>query len=92
MTTSQENFAVSITEKTHSHDEWLAIVRFGLGTLLESQNVLAEILFNEAVREAAKIPTHKPADEIAKILRELGLTISCPNADLRQDADSERGT
>lgn len=82
MTTSQENFAVALTEKTHSHDEWLAIVRFGLGALLESQNVLAEILVNEAVREASKIPTHEPADEIAKILGELGLKLSCPNTKL----------
>lgn len=30
MTIAQENFAVDLAEKTGSHDEWLAVVRFGL--------------------------------------------------------------
>jgi len=74
MTIEQENFAVTLAAQTKSHDEWLAIVRFGRGTLLENQGLLAEILVAEATREADK-NQHKSSDEIAKILRELGLRL-----------------
>jgi hypothetical protein len=78
MTIEMENFAVELAAKTQTHAEWLAVVRFGLGTLIENQSLLAEILVAEAAREAGKISTHKASDEIAKILRELGLRLSVP--------------
>lgn len=73
MITEQENFAVDLAANTKTHDEWLAVVRFGLGTLLKNQALLAEILVAEAMREASKISTHKSSDEIARICDELGL-------------------
>lgn len=76
MTIEQENFAVNLTTQTKSHEEWLAVVRYGLGTLLTNQGLLGEIIVNEAVREAEKVPTHKASDEVAKILRELGLKLT----------------
>jgi hypothetical protein len=78
MTIEMENFAVQLAAKTHTHEHWLAVVRFGLGTLIENQSVLAEILVAEASREAEKNPTHKASDEISTILRELGLRLSVP--------------
>lgn len=76
MNIEQENFAVELTSATKSHEDWLAVVRFGLGTLLTNQGLLGEIIVNEAAREAAKVPTHKASDEVAKILRELGLKLT----------------
>jgi hypothetical protein len=76
MTTEQENFVIDLMVKTKSHDEWLVVVRFGLGSLLSNQGLLAEIIVNEAIREAAKISTHKASDEVAKILGELGLKLT----------------
>jgi hypothetical protein len=75
MTVGQENFIIQLAEQTKTHEEWLSLVRFGLGTLLERQPLLAEILVLEAMREACKIPSHKTSDEIAKILREVGLKL-----------------
>jgi hypothetical protein len=75
MTTELENFAVELAAKTKTHEEWLSVVRFGLGTLLNNQSLLAEIVVAEATREAEKMPTHKASDEVAKILRELGLRL-----------------
>jgi hypothetical protein len=73
MTIEQENFAVKLTSATEDHHSWLAVVRFGMGTLIQNQPLLAEILVAEAMKMAAKTPTHNAADEIAGIMRELGV-------------------
>jgi hypothetical protein len=44
-----------------------------MGTLIQNQPLLAEILVAEAMKMAAKTPTHNAADEIAGIMRELGV-------------------
>ena len=54
MTIEQENFAVKLTSSTEDHHSWLAVVRFGMGTLIQNQPVLAEILVAEAMKIAAK--------------------------------------
>ncbi len=46
---------------------------FGMGTLMNEQNVLAEILCAEAIRMAEKTPTYTAADELPGIMIELGL-------------------
>lgn len=71
----KDNFAIELTDKTKSHEEWLAVVRFGLGTLLQDQHILIEVIVREAQREAAKHPHHVAADHAASILRELGLRL-----------------
>ena len=76
MTTEQENFAVNLTAKCKTHDEWLSVVRFGLATLLENQRVFAEIIVSEAQRCAESVPDHKPSDHIGSILCSLGLKLS----------------
>ena len=69
-----ENFAFDLTSKTNTHTEWLGVVRFGLGTLLENQKLLAEIICNEARQEAIRSnASHDASDHIASILAELGL-------------------
>lgn len=76
MTTELENFAVQLTDKAKTHDEWLAIVRFGLGTLLDNQSVLAEIITREAQRCAASVPNGETSEHVASILAQLGLKLS----------------
>jgi hypothetical protein len=73
MTIEQENFAVRLTSSADDHHSWLAVVRFGMGTLINNQPLLAEILVAQAVKIAAKTPNNNAADEIAGIMRELGV-------------------
>lgn len=81
MNTELENFAVQLTDAAKTHEEWQAIVRFGLGTLLENQSVLAEIITREATREAARFNQdrvtglHEPSDHVSSILAQLGLKL-----------------
>jgi hypothetical protein len=72
----RENFAVTITDTCNTHQEWLAVVRYGLGSLLENQPLLIEIIVREAVREIERghMPSsHVAADEARRIFQELGL-------------------
>jgi len=71
-----ENFAIQLTDQCKSHSEWLAVVRYGLGTLLENQPLLIEIIVREAQREIERghLPSsHVVADEARRIFQELGL-------------------
>lgn len=72
MNLGQERFATNLASSTKTHDEWLSVVKFGLGTLLENQGTLAEILAAEAAREAAK-NDDPPHFEMHRMMRELGL-------------------
>ena len=72
----RENYAVKITDTCSTHQEWLALVRYGLGTLLQNQPLLIEIIVREAARELERghIPgSHVVADEARRIFQELGL-------------------
>lgn len=71
----KENFAITLTDSCKTHKEWLAVVRFGLGTLLEDQHTLIEVIVREAQREAAKHPQRRDADHAVSILKELGLRL-----------------
>lgn len=70
-----ENFAVKITDDAKGHEEWLAIMRFGLGTLLKNQPLLMELIVREAERESKKNVAghHLPSDEARHIMLELRL-------------------
>jgi hypothetical protein len=66
-----ENFAVKLTNDCETHEAWLAVVRYGLGTLLENQSLFIEII----VREAEKMTDMpgKTSDRVRFIFEELGL-------------------
>lgn len=71
----QENFAIELTDKCRSHEEWLAVVRYGLKTLLDNQPLLIEIIVREAQREAERsgVGSHVAADHARRFLNELGV-------------------
>ena len=72
----QENFAIKLTDQCSTHSEWLAVVRYGLATLLQNQPLLIEIIVREAVKEIERgaVPgSHVAADEARRIFKELGL-------------------
>jgi hypothetical protein len=77
MTSEQREFVLNLGDQCKTHDAWLALIRFGMGTLLSDQDVLTEILVDEAEREAER-HTHGEAKHIASdhlfsIMSELGL-------------------
>lgn len=71
----KENFAISLTDEAKTHDQWLCIVRYGLKTLLEDQQLLIEIIVREAdrMRERAGLGHRKTSDDARVIMQELGL-------------------
>lgn len=75
MTNEQENFAIQLTNDCKTHEQWLAVVRFGLKTLLEDQTLLFEIIVREANRMhgRAGIAGRVVSDDARIIFDELGL-------------------
>lgn len=77
----EENFAVTLTDQCKTHAAWLAVVLFGLGTLLENQPLLIEVITREAERECDRFnssiqgASHHPSDHVRNILGELGLRL-----------------
>lgn len=73
-----QEFIRNLDSACKTHDEWLALVRYGLGTLLTNQALLVEIIWIEAGREVARngfkaAETYKTA---ARIFGELGLKLT----------------
>lgn len=74
-----ENFAIDLTDKCTTHEQWLSIMRFGLGTFIKNQPLLMECIVRESTREAERFnktcagSLHVAADHACTILAELGL-------------------
>lgn len=68
-----KNFIIELGTQTKTHDDWLAVMRFGMLTLLQNQDVLIELISIESARECMRDGrAHlKPSDCIFKILMEL---------------------
>lgn len=77
------HFVTDLIKNTQTHEEWLAVVRFGLGTLLQNQPLLIECIATEAERIAERAPTVTPTNHVVGILRDLGLQLSLSTQRLR---------
>lgn len=77
MNTEHGDFIIKLSEQIKNHEDWLIFVKFGLAQLLKDQDVLIEILMNEAQKELKKINiTHFTlADIINKLMNELKIKI-----------------
>lgn len=75
MNNNYETFVIQLTDECENHEQWLAIVRFGLKTLLENQVFLMEIILREASREImrSKMNSTSGAGPARTIFDELGL-------------------
>jgi|688.fasta_scaffold779448_2 hypothetical protein len=71
----REQFAVDLTDRTPDKSQWLAIMRFGLDSLLKEPKLLMELIARRAVREKFETKTESKAvsDFAAEILGELRL-------------------
>ena len=72
---SVESFAFQLTASCTTHKEWLAVMNYGMGTLLVNQPLLVELIDREAVEE-----TRRGSKEghliLVRIFRELKLKVS----------------
>lgn len=76
----KEHVARTLTAQCQTHEEWLAIVRYGLPALLEDQSILIELILREAEQEAARRGDDRVfayLDYTVAILQELGLRFVC---------------
>jgi hypothetical protein len=78
LTNDMENFAIDLTDNSQSHEDWLSVVRFGMGTLLENQALFFEIIWREAEKQLKRkgVESRKLSDEAVQIFRELKLKVS----------------
>lgn len=70
-----ENFAIELTDKTDTHQQWLAVMSFGMDTLLKDPSLMMELIAREAERECGRhnIGSRVVADDARHILTELNL-------------------
>ena len=71
----KEQFAIDLLTRSKTHEEWLAIVRFGMPTLLRESLFLMELITMQAMRlhDEKLRPTFKLPDYTRYIMWELGL-------------------
>jgi len=67
-----EKFAAKLTDESPDHEAWLSIVRYGMGTLLENQPLLIEIIVREATKQNKALQV---AEGTRRIFEELGLRL-----------------
>lgn len=74
-------FANELIDHTHNHEHWVMMVKYGLKTLLDNQELLIELITREAtIQEARFDGKHDPARDAGYYARgifaELGLTLT----------------
>jgi selenophosphate synthase len=82
MDAKQREFVSWLVGGCKTHTEWLTVISYGLPTLLKDQDVLVEVIINEAKRLAEHdegqgiVETASPAEAVMRILDELGLRLT----------------
>lgn len=72
-----KQFALNLTDNAKNNAEWLNIVEFGLGTLLDNQDLLVKILVEEAIREQGRASKKEPLSfYLAELMQLLQIKIS----------------
>lgn len=80
-----ENFIIDLFESAESYEQWKSIMAFGMGTLIENQDLLIEVIVRQAAIMAKDIPNHQASDQVAGILADLKLRLvvmeaKCPKS------------
>lgn len=71
------SLATELCKMTTTHEQWLALVKFGMPTLLKDQEVLMECLFMEAEREAHRTAGARFAPSwVTRVMADAGLCIT----------------
>lgn len=71
----REQFAVDLTDKCDTRFQWLAVMRFGMETLLKEPKLLMELVVRRATREREESKSNSKcvADFAAELISVLGL-------------------
>jgi hypothetical protein len=73
-----QEFAIELTDKCPTHQDWVLTVRFGMVTLLADPELLVEILLKEADRIVKQRPEHfNQLSAFVTICEELKLRFEC---------------
>lgn len=73
-----EEFAIELTDKCPTHQEWIKVIRYGMGFLLTTPDLLIELVFKEADRVVKQRPSQfTEITAVVTILQELGLHFEC---------------
>ncbi len=70
----QCGYIYEMAGRARNHDQWLTAMRFGLTALTDQQDLISELVHEEACK-LSEISGLKPWQEIARIFEELGLKI-----------------
>lgn len=74
MTDKQKKFVLDMDSHCQDHGDWLALMQFGMPTLIKDQRVLVELLHREAQREAGRESLRDSTGEyFMGLMDELGL-------------------
>jgi len=75
MSDDEQDIAIELTDKCTTQGQWVSLMQFGLGTLLNAPDVLMECIVRRAERmkTEAVVQTKCTADYAAGLMRELGL-------------------
>lgn len=80
MINKHENIATRLCNATNTHEEWLAVTRFGIDALIGDQITLIECVITEARREKERGDKPRNKQEVPaiawEILEELELEIT----------------
>ncbi|RYX80868.1 hypothetical protein EON83_26645 [bacterium] len=73
MTVTQEIMLIRTSEAASTHEDWLSLMRVTMEALLREPRLLAELIWGEAARQAARHQCKYPtSSEALKIFDELG--------------------
>lgn len=75
MAIEDENFAIELTDKCETQEQWRSVMLFGLESLLKTPPLLMECVVRRAQRQQNESPVKSKsvADYAAILMNELGL-------------------
>lgn len=75
MCLDQAGYTYELCGQSRTHEQWLSRMRFGLTALLDQQDVIQELIYEEACK-LSSVSGMKPWAEVGRIFEELGLKIA----------------
>ena len=83
MKPEQREFVDKMMTECQTHEQWLMIMNFGMPIFITDEDVLIEVIINEASKqvECTKGAGQPIVSEVIAILQELGLRFCCTEAD-----------
>ena len=93
VTEQQKDFARNLIAQTNSYEEWLAVMLFGMPTLLQDQSFLIEMIMQQAEMATNSMPARLNVliPNMVKICADLGLKFYVPTTAPRGNCQEKGG-